>query len=178
MRQDPEVLFVGEIRDKATAEAAFQAALTGHLLLTTFHAGGAVEAVSRLCELGIEPFVLRSGISCVISQRLVRKLCDCAETVAEPLHFTLGRTEYDLPTYKMPKGCTTCNGTGYHGRLLLAETLPLENDEVMRSLLDRNDTAALQVVALRHGMVPLHNRAFALIESGQTSPLEIRRVFG
>ena len=178
MRQDPEVLFVGEIRDRTTAEAVFQAALTGHLLLTTFHAGGACEAVSRLCELGIEPFVLRSGISCVISQRLVRKLCGCAETIEEPLHFTLGRMECDLPTYKIPKGCATCNGTGYRGRIPLTEALPLENDEVMRSLLDRNDTASLQAVALRHGMVPLHDRAFALIESGQTSPLEIRRVFG
>ena len=178
MRQDPEVLFVGEIRDRTTAEAAFQAALTGHLLLTTFHAGSAVEAVSRLCELGIEPFVLRSGISCVISQRLVRKLCECAETVAESLHFILGRMEYDLPTYNMPKGCATCNGTGYRGRLPLAEALPLENDDVARSLLDRNDTAALRETALRHGMVPLADRAVHLIESGQTSPLEIRRVFG
>ena len=174
MRQDPEVLFVGEIRDRATAEAAFQAALTGHLLLTTFHAGGAIEAVGRLCELGIEPFVLRSGISCVISQRLVRKLCDCAETVKEPLHFVHGA----LQTYKMPKGCPTCGGTGYSGRLPLVEALPLENDDVMRSLLDRNDTAALRNTALQHGMVPLADRAVRLIESGLTSPLEIRRVFG
>jgi type II secretory ATPase GspE/PulE/Tfp pilus assembly ATPase PilB-like protein len=210
MRQDPEVLFIGEIRDSATAEAAFQAVLTGHLLIATFHAGGAVEAVSRLCELGIEPFVLRSGIQCVISQRLVRKLCECAENVEEPLDWGCPlspsgerarvRGEFNektrsphpnplpegegtgknvfLKTYKMPKGCAMCGGTGYRGRIPLAEVLPLDNDDVMRSLLDRNDTVALRETAIRNGMIPLTDRAFALIESGATSPLEIRRVFG
>jgi len=178
MRQDPEVLFVGEIRDRQTAESAFQAVLTGHLLLTTFHAGSAVEAVSRLCELGIEPFVLRSGISCVLSQRLVRRLCDCAESVNEPLHLIIGKENYTLNAYKRPKGCEQCGGTGYRGRIPLAEALPLENDDVMRNLLDRNDTAALRDTALRNGMIPLTDRAFALIESEVTSPLEIRRVFG
>ena len=178
MRQDPEVLFVGEIRDRPTAEAAFQAVLTGHLMLATFHAGSAAEAVGRLCELGIEPFVLRSGISCVISQRLVRRLCDCAEHVEEPLHFIVGKDECSLRAYKKPKGCEQCRGTGYLGRIPLAEALPLENDDVRRSLLDRNDTAALRETAICHGMVPLSHRAFALMESGATSPLEIRRVFG
>ena len=178
MRQDPEVLFVGEIRDRQTAEAAFQSALTGHLLVTTFHAGDAVESIGRLCELGIEPFILRSGISCVLSQRLVRKLCDCAESVEKPLCLNIGGDEYDLQTYKIPKGCERCVGTGYWGRIPLAETLPLENDDVMRSLLDRNDTAALRSTAIRHGMIPLETRAFALVESGATSPQEIRRVFG
>jgi type II secretory ATPase GspE/PulE/Tfp pilus assembly ATPase PilB-like protein len=115
MRQDPEVLFVGEIRDWQTAEAAFQAALTGHLLLTTFHAGDAAEAVGRLCELGMEPFVLRSGISCVLSQRLVRKLCDCANNIEEPLRLMLGREEYHLKTHRIPQGCEECGGTGYWG---------------------------------------------------------------
>jgi len=195
MRQDPEVLFVGEIRDRQTAEAAFQSALTGHLLLTTFHAGDAVEAVGRLCELGIEPFILRSGISCVLSQRLVRKLCDCAESVemkagsATQWSDWLGLPNHPVApaiacasgfhgSYRMPKGCGQCGGTGYRGRIPLAEALPLENDDVMRSLLDRNDTAALRETAIRHGMISLESRAFALIESGATSPLEIRRVFG
>ena len=169
MRQDPEVLFVGEIRDRATAEAAFQSALTGHLLLTTFHAGSAAEAVGRLCELGMEPFVLRSAVSCVLSQRLVRKLCGCAESV-EP-------TE-KIPKMKIPKGCEICGGTGYRGRIPLAEALPLEKEEVMRSLLDRNDTAALRETAIRNGMIPLETRASALIESGTTSLLEIKRVLG
>jgi len=174
MRQDPEVLFVGEIRDRSTAEAAFQAALTGHLLMTTFHAGSAAEAVSRLCELGIEPFVLRSAVSCVLSQRLVRKLCECAETRSGRMEPEYRRND----TYRMPKGCEACGGTGYRGRIPLAEALPLENEEVMRTLLDRNDTAALRETAIRHGMVPIEFRAETLIESGVTSPLEIRRVLG
>ena len=178
MRQDPEVLFVGEIRDQQTAESAFQAALTGHLLLTTFHAGGAVEAIGRLCELGIEPFVLRSAISTVLSQRLVRKLCDCAENVAEQLRFVLGQEEYAIKSYKIPKGCSSCGGTGYRGRIPLTEALPLESDDVRRSLLDRNDTSALRDTAVRNGMVPLADRAMSLVVSGETSPLEIRRVFG
>ena len=178
MRQDPEVLFVGEIRDRQTAESAFQAVLTGHLLLATFHAGNAVETIGRLCELGIEPFVLRSGISCVVSQRLVRKLCECAGSIDEPLQLVIGKTEYNLTTYRNPKGCEKCNGTGYRGRIPLTEALPLENDDVMRSLLDRNDTVALRETAIRNGMISLGDRAFALIESGATSPLEIRRVFG
>ncbi|MDR0327280.1 MAG: GspE/PulE family protein [Planctomycetaceae bacterium] len=178
MRQDPEVLFVGEIRDRQTAESAFQAALTGHLLLTTFHAGGAVETVGRLCELGIEPFVLRSGISCVLSQRLVRKLCDCAATVSEPLRLRIGQSEYELKSYKIPKGCPSCSGTGYRGRIPLTEALPLANDDVMRSLLDRNDTATLRATAICNGMIPLADRAVVLIEQGVTSPLEVRRVFG
>ena len=178
MRQDPEVLFVGEIRDRATAEAAFQSALTGHLLITTFHAGGVAEAVGRLCELGIEPFVLRSVISCVLSQRLVRKLCDCAEIVDrnEPEYRLNGK--WLNGEYRVPKGCEACGGTGYRGRIPLAEALPLENDDVMRTLLDRNDTTALREAAIHNGMVSLESRAFALIESGATSPQEIWRVFG
>jgi type II secretory ATPase GspE/PulE/Tfp pilus assembly ATPase PilB-like protein len=108
----------------------------------------------------------------------VRKLCDCAETIAEPLDMMIGKTKYNLRTYRTPRGCEQCGGTGYRGRIPLAEALPLENDDVMRSLLDRNDTAALRDTAVRNGMIPLTDRAFALIESGATSPLEIQRVFG
>jgi type II secretory ATPase GspE/PulE/Tfp pilus assembly ATPase PilB-like protein len=90
----------------------------------------------------------------------------------------IGKEEYNLKTYRNPKGCELCGGTGYRGRIPLAEALPLENDDVMRSLLDRNDTVALRETAIRNGMIPLNDRAFALMESGATSPQEIRRVFG
>lgn len=177
MRQDPEVLFVGEIRDHETAEGALQAALTGHLLLTTFHAGSAVEAVGRLCEMGIEPFVLRSAISLVLCQRLLRRLCSCAETRQEPLTLEIDRKTYELRHYKMPVGCPDCGGTGYRGRIVIAESLPLTGEAVMRAVLDRRETPALQKAALENGMVPLAERAVALVDSGTTSPLEIRRVF-
>ena len=84
LRQDPEVIAVGEIRDRATAEVAFQASLTGHLVLTTFHAGNAAEAVGRLSDMGIEPYMLRSGLLAVVAQRLVRRLCDCAAVSNDP----------------------------------------------------------------------------------------------
>lgn len=180
MRQDPEVLLVGEIRDRQTAETSLQASLTGHLLISTFHAGSAVDAVARLLELGIEPYVLRSGISCVLSQRLVRKLCDCGEPSTEVLTLSFGNDSktFSCDCCRMPKGCPACNETGYRGRILIAESLPLENNEIMRALLDRQDSAALRKIATENGMVSLADRAIDLVQSGTTSPLEIRRVFG
>ena len=84
MRQDPEVIMVGEIRDRATAEAAMQASLTGHLLLSTFHAGSAVETLGRLLDMGIEPYVVRSGLLAILCQRLLRRLCSCARAIDDP----------------------------------------------------------------------------------------------
>lgn len=178
MRQDAEVLLVGEIRDRQTAEVALEAALTGHLLITTFHAGSAVDAVGRLLELGLEPYVLRSGIARILSQRLVRKLCHCAEEFREPIRLEWGATTREAVSYRMPRGCPDCNGTGYMGRTLIAESLPLERPEVMRTLLARQDSETLRRTAVQNGMIPLADRALTLIETGITSPLEIRRVFG
>lgn len=178
LRQDPEVLFVGEIRDLHTAQTALQAALSGHLLLSTFHAGSAVEALGRLREIGIEPFVLRSGISYVLCQRLLRKLCSCAKTVHEPLKIRIDRETFQSDEYKIPQGCSECGGTGYQGRILISESLPLENEELMRNLLEKREVQVLQESAIAHGMIPLAQRAFSLLESGITSPLEIDRIFG
>ena len=179
MRQDPEVLFVGEIRDRMTAEAAMQAALTGHLLMTTLHAGSAAESVGRLYEIGIEPFALRSGISCVLCQRLVRKLCpSCAEKQTDGMTLAVGREQFEIAEYSLPKGCDRCNGTGYAGRVLLAESLPLENPGVMRAMFDRPDMQAIGELAVQNGMIPMSTRAVDLIESHVSSPNEIRRVFG
>ena len=179
LRQDPEVLFVGEIRDKKTAEASLQAALTGHLLITTFHAGSAVEAVGRLCEIGIEPFVLQSSISQVLCQRLLRRLCpDCAEIKSESLTVSFAGEKHELSRYALPKGCPKCNGTGYVSRILIAETLPLDHGEIMRAILDRRDTHSIREIAIRHGMVPMSVQAIALLESQVTSPAEVQRVLG
>lgn len=119
LRQDPEVILVGEIRDPATAEAAFGASLTGHLVLSTFHAGSAAEAISRLSEMGIEPYVLRSGVLGILGQRLLRRLCTCA-CWTEDAEARLG-----LPAdrVRVPVGCPQCRGTGYLGRMVLAELL-------------------------------------------------------
>jgi len=179
LRQDPEVLFVGEIRDSDTAQAAMQAALTGHLLLTTLHAGTAIDAVVRLCEMGLEPFMLRSGITFVTCQRLVRKLCEsCREIRVEPLSLSLSGEVYPIKSLAVPKGCSQCNGSGYSSRILLAESLPISDDRLMRNLLDRGDTKTIRDLAVGGGMVPMTASAAVLLETHVTSPQEIRRVFG
>src|SRR5262249_35502545 len=115
LRQDPEVILVGEMRDPVTAGVALQAALTGQLLVSTFHAGSAAGAISRLLDMGLEPYVLRSGILAVLYQRLARKLCSCAEESSEEN----ARLGLPVTRAKVARGCPKCHGTGYRGRMLL-----------------------------------------------------------
>lgn len=166
VRQDPEVLFVGEIRDTETARTVMQAALTGHLLISTFHAGRAVEAVGRLLEIGIEPFALRSVLSCVVNQRLLRKLCSCARPVSGS-----GRENE-----RVPVGCPECGGIGYAGRLLIAESLPLTDDALAQAILERRDTRSLARLAEECGMKNLREHAEQLVAEGRTSRIEVERV--
>jgi len=174
MRQDPEVILLGEIRDRITAETAFQAALTGHLLLTTFHAGSAAGAISRLADMGIEPYLLRSGILAILSQRLVRRLCRCARESDDPTH-ALG---LPVPRFHLPVGCEQCHGTGYRGRMVLAEMLQAERSDLGRAILDRSDAGYLEQLAVQGGMVTRWQRALEAVQAGVTSPQEIRRVLG
>lgn len=178
MRQDPEVLLVGEIRDSATALAAFQAALTGHLLITTFHAGSAVEAIGRLIEMGIEPFVLRSSIHAVVCQRLFRRLCTCSVRSQDPLVLTLNERSFELNDYHLPTSCPLCSHTGYLDRIVVAESLPLQDPRFARSILGRIDTVSLQKKAVEIGMKTLVESAIDLVRAGVTSPLEVQRVLG
>ena len=181
MRQDPDVIMVGEIRDRATAEASMQAALTGHLLLSTFHSTDAASAISRFLELGVEPFTLRSSLSYVLCQRLLRRLCpDCAEKIESETPKTIhviGRPKTIHQWYE-PKGCDKCNGTGYLGRFLVAEALPLNSEEMADAILERRETSVLQQIGESKGMVPFHELAVKYIEDGTTSPIEILRVLG
>jgi len=177
MRQDPEVIMVGEIRDRATAEAAMQASLTGHLLLSTFHAGSAVETLGRLLDMGIEPYVLRSGLLAILSQRLLRRLCSCARKTEDPQDY-LG-----LPVNQAftAVGCPVCGGSGYRGRILLVEMLGLKSAAAVdlgRAVLARADTSVLEPLAVQAGMVTRWQRAAQIVESGATSPAEVRRVLG
>jgi general secretion pathway protein E len=173
MRQDPEVVFVGEIRDRATAETAYQAALTGHLVLTTFHAGSAAGAVSRLSDMGIEPYLLRSGTLAILSQRLLRRLCRCA--IAGHPDQTLG---LPIEQFRIPSGCEQCLGTGYAGRLVVAEMLTFDDEQVGRAVLARSDSAHLEQRAVQAGMVTRWSSALEAVRAGSTSPAELRRVFG
>jgi general secretion pathway protein E len=174
LRQDPEVIMLGEIRDRPTAETVFQASLTGHLVLTSFHAPSAAGAISRLCDMEIAPYLLRSGILAIVSQRLVRRLCECAID-SDDLDLGLG-----LPIEKMkaPRGCPACRGAGYKGRLALAEMLLVQHNELARAILSRGDRARLHQFAIESGMVPLLDRACEAVEAGLTTPAEIRRVLG
>jgi type II secretory ATPase GspE/PulE/Tfp pilus assembly ATPase PilB-like protein len=177
MRQDPEVIMVGEIRDRATAEAAMQASLTGHLLLSTFHAGSAVETLGRLLDMGIEPYVVRSGLLAILCQRLLRRLCSCAREIEDPQEY-LG---LPVERARRPAGCPACGGTGYRGRILLVEMLALKSAaavELGRAVLARADTSVLEPLAVRAGMVSRWRRAISAVESGATSPAEVRRVLG
>jgi general secretion pathway protein E len=174
LRQDPEVIAIGEIRDRATAETALQAALTGHLILTTFHAGSACEVIGRLLDMGIEPFVVRSGLRAVLAQRLVRRLCSCSCPATSPDQF-LG---LPVRAAQMPRGCELCRGTGYRGRTVLAEMLLPEQDELARAILARSDVRRLEYLAARTGMVDRWQRACTAVEAGLTSPEEVRRILG
>jgi len=193
MRQDPEVIMVGEIRDRPTAEAALQASLTGHLLLSTFHAGSAAETVGRLLDMGIEPYVLRSGLLAILNQRLLRRLCSCAEPSGE----ADARLGLPVERVMVPRGCPDCGGTGYRGRFLLAEMLNLGSTaalgcakatgtaeggcataELAQAVLSRCDTAMIERLAGQAGMVSRWQRACRAVEEGLTSPAEVRRVLG
>ena len=174
LRQDPEVMMLGEIRDKATAETVFQASLTGHLVLTTFHAASAAGAISRLCDMEIAPYLLRSGILAIVSQRLVRRLCTCAE----PGHDADERLGLPVATFLSAGGCAHCGNTGYRGRAVLAEMLTVQNNELARAILSRADRPRLQEFALASGMAPLVRRGCEAIEAGLTTPAEVRRVLG
>jgi len=174
MRQDPEVIMVGEVRDRPTAEAALGASLTGHLLLTTFHAGSAAETVGRLLDMGIEPYVLRSGLLAILCQRLLRRLCDCAQPAKNP------DAKLGLPVRRamIPVGCEKCGGTGYRGRLLLVEMLAPQRTELGRAILSRSDTAELERLAVASGMVTRWQRAYNAVDNGETSAAEVRRILG
>jgi len=174
MRQDPEVILVGEIRDQVTAETVFQAALTGHLVLSTFHAGSAAGAICRLSDMGIEPYLLRTGLLGILAQRLVRRLCQCSIVSTDDAR-RLGLT---VERVRIPQGCDACRGTGYRGRTLLAEFLRTESSDLGRAILSRSDSNELELLAVQSGMRTRWHRACDAVQEGLTSPAEVRRVFG
>lgn len=174
LRQDPEVIMIGEIRDRLTAEIAIQACLTGQLMLTTFHADSAATAVSRLLDMGIEPYLMRSGVIGIMCQRLLRTLCDCAQETTRETEFC------GLPVTwaRNPTGCERCNGTGYIGRYVASEFLSLKDSAHADRILDTKDSRAIYRIAIEHGMKSIWERATEMVRSGMTSPSEVRRVLG
>ena len=176
LRQDPEVIVVGEMRDRTTAELTIQAALTGHLVLTTFHSGTAAGVVTRLLEMGIEPYLVKSGLLAIVSQRLLRRLCECASEIdARDLTRTLG---IQVARALEPVGCPDCGGLGYSGRFPIAEILLPKNHAIGESILARVDLESLERSARNAGGRSLWDRAVEAVEKGQTSCAEVRRILG
>ncbi len=173
MRQDPDVIMVGEIRDPVTAECVFQAALTGHLVLTTFHAGSSVEAITRLLDMSIEPYLIRSSLKAVVCQRLLRTACfECRSPESSDSSDKPAKVSHPVT------GCERCGGTGYRGRFVTGELLDPDVPEFARAVLERADARRLQCIAEAAGMRTLRQRADAAVRDGLTLPEEVFRVLG
>jgi general secretion pathway protein E len=180
LRQDPDVLLVGEIRDQETAEIATHAALTGHLVLSTLHTNDAASALTRLLDLGVAPYLVTSTVEAVLAQRLVRKVCpQCREPASVPLEIeeAFGLAAGGLPTLYRGAGCEHCRGTGYRGRTGIYELLVMR-DDIRADLLERRDAGELRALAVRSGMPTLRDDGLRLVRAGITSAAEVMRVTG
>jgi type IV pilus assembly protein PilB len=180
MRADPDVLMVGEIRDRETAQIAVEGALTGHMVLSTLHTNDAPSAITRLVEMGIEPFLIASAIECVVAQRLARTLCaHCKERTiipAEVLRNNGFPAQFDLEAYQ-PAGCVRCGGMGYRGRTGIYEVMDM-SAEIRELTLQRASSDQIGAVAMRQGMRRLRDDGLEKVKAGVTSMAEVARVTG
>ena len=177
LRQDPDIILVGEIRDFETAEIAIKAALTGHLVLSTLHTNDAPSTINRLMNMGIEPFLVASSVNLIAAQRLVRRVCtNCSEEqpTAAPALEEIGFTAQDAATVVPIKGagCETCNDIGYKGRIALYEVMEV-NDDLREMILVGASTLELRRSAIEHGMLTLRASGLRKIAAGQTSVEEV-----
>ncbi len=180
LRQDPDIIMVGEIRDFETAEIAVKAALTGHLVLSTLHTNDAPSTVSRLLNMGIEPFLVASSVVLILAQRLARKICtQCIEEeqVPEQALLKVGFTKEEAASVKIMqgKGCSHCSDTGYKGRIALYEVMPLK-EEMKELVLEGASAGELKKTAIRLGMITLRRAGLNKIKEGVTSIEEVMRV--
>jgi len=180
LRQAPNIILVGEIRDFETAEIAVKAALTGHLVLSTLHTNDAPSSISRLLNMGIEPFLISASVIIIVAQRLARKICaECREEekVPVPALIQLGVPEEEAGAFKCykGKGCTTCNGSGYKGRTALYEVLPVSS-EIREMVLEGASSDDLKKTAIRLGMKSLRMSGLTKVKEGVTSIEEVMRV--
>lgn len=180
LRQDPDVIMIGEIRDKETAEIAIQASLTGHLVLSTLHTNDAPSALTRLVDMEIEPYLLSSSVLAVVAQRLVRMVCpDCAisyiPSSAEVKELGLEETHSPLAPFFKGSGCASCYGSGYKGRCGIYE-LMVVSSPIKRQLLKSADAEELRRIALAQGMVSLRSEGARLVAKGITTTAEVLRV--
>jgi type IV pilus assembly protein PilB len=180
LRQDPDIIMVGEIRDFETAEIAVKAALTGHLVLSTLHTNDAPGTINRLLNMGIEPFLVSSSVLLILAQRLARKICtQCKEEEKLPPAALLkvGFSNEVAETVKCyrGKGCPSCNGTGYRGRVALYEVMPIK-DELKELILEGASTSEIKKTAIRLGMKTLRMSGLTKVAEGVTTLEETMRV--
>lgn len=178
LRQDPDVIMVGEIRDTETAEIAFKAGSTGHLVVSTLHTNDSVATVTRLIDIGIQPYMVSEVVSLVIAQRLVRKNCEsCAEPVTVPKEILLeiGVPESELDQYqdlKKGRGCKKCNNSGYKGRMPIFEILEMTHD-LQKAIIEEQSNAKLKLIAIKSGLTTLRASALKRLRQGYTTVEEV-----
>jgi type IV pilus assembly protein PilB len=180
LRQDPDVIMVGEIRDYETAEIAIKASLTGHLVLSTLHTNDAPSTINRLLNMGVEPFLVASSVNIIVAQRLARRVCrECAETVAVSpevlVEIGIPAAEAAHVTVKQGKGCQKCSETGYKGRIALYEVMPM-GEELRTFVLNGASAAEIKREAIKIGMTSLRQSAIARLKEGVTTIEEVLRV--
>jgi general secretion pathway protein E len=181
VRQDPDIIMVGEMRDVETARIAVQSALTGHVVLSTLHTNDAASGVTRLLDMGVEDYLLTSTINGILAQRLVRRLCPECRKPYEPLPEMAARFLH-LPmvddqalTLYHPGGCKACNGTGYRGRLVIAEVL-LMSDQIRQAVLSHATATEIQRIAVDQDMLTMYQDGLRKAADGRTTIEEVLRV--
>ncbi len=181
LRADPDIILVGEIRDRETATIGVEAALTGHLVLSTLHTNDAATTPNRLIEMGVEPFLAGSSLDCVVAQRLARKLCERCKQAFRPDREQLLEMGWDVPETEFPGeifraiGCQVCGKTGYAGRFAVHEVL-IVNEEIERMIVEHAHSEDIQKAAIADGMVPLRQAGLIAVAAGTTSLEEVLRV--
>jgi type IV pilus assembly protein PilB len=181
LRADPDVILVGEIRDRETALTAMEAALTGHLVLSTLHTNDAPSAITRLAEMEVEPYLVASALDCVVAQRLARKLCDHCNQQYKPTDAELEQAGFPKESWKeievlnRPEGCSRCGKTGYRGRMGLYEVMPM-TEQIELLTAERRSSDDIRRVAIEQGMVTLREDGLEKAKQGLTSLEEIFRV--
>jgi type IV pilus assembly protein PilB len=181
LRSDPDIVLLGEIRDRETAAIAMEAAITGHLVLSTLHTNNAAQTPTRLVEMGLEPYLVSSAVDCVVAQRLARRLCDRCKEPYTPTPAELSALDWDTDAGSRPEqlfrpvGCGACGRKGYFGRFALHEVL-LVSEELETMIAERASSEELRRVAVRQGMQTLRQAGLAQVGAGMTSIEEILRV--
>ncbi|MBT8165383.1 MAG: Flp pilus assembly complex ATPase component TadA [Acidimicrobiia bacterium] len=176
LRADPDIALIGEIRDRETAQIAIEAALTGHLVLSTLHTNDSSSSIGRLIEMDVEPYLVASSIDAVLAQRLARRLCEKCRVSGPPDTERFESASIEVPKEMyLPGGCTACANTGYRGRMALHEVL-LVSEDIQRMAVERRPSDEIQKIAIEQGMTTLWQDGLAKVAAGMTSMEEIMRV--